>query len=171
MTDQQTAVRSLPELDLAWYLGLWYEIGRLPLKYEDDDAREVTAQYSLEDDGTIRVDNRCIDAEGKPTQSVGRATPVEGEPAQLKVSFLPAGLRWIPFTEGDYWVLKIDQEYDHALVGTPDHKNLWFLARRPEVDDATKTAFLDEARRQGFDLTDWIEPVQTGQRVTDEMLA
>ncbi|WP_067856652.1 lipocalin family protein [Nocardia shimofusensis] len=164
---EQTAVRSLPDLDLAWYLGLWYEIGRLPLRWEDDDAREITAQYSLEDDGTIRVDNRCFDGDGKPTQSIGKATPVEGEPAQLKVTFLPAGLRWIPFTEGDYWVLKIDESYDHALVGTPDRKNLWFLARRPVVDEATKAEFLDEARCQGFDLADWITPAQTGRHVTD----
>ena len=88
---------------MSWhgYLGLWFEIGRLPLKWEDDAATDVTAGYSLNDDGTVRVDNRCFDKDGKPTQAMGKAEVVEGEVGQLEVSFLPEGLRWIPFTKGD----------------------------------------------------------------------
>ncbi|WP_156250551.1 lipocalin family protein [Pseudactinotalea terrae] len=163
-------VTAIDDLDLDRYLGLWYEIARLPLRYEDAEASNVTAQYSL-DDGSIRVDNRCLDADGEPTQAVGRATPAGDSPAQLEVTFLPEGLRWIPFTKGDYWVLKLDADYQHALVGTPDHKNLWLLARTPHVDAAVEQEFLTEAARQGFDLTDLIRPVQDGGRVTDEALA
>lgn len=72
---------------------------------------------------------RCIDKGGAPSQTIGRATPVNGKAGQLEVSFLPEFLRWIPFTNGDYWVLKIDDAYTVALVGTPDYKCLWLLAR------------------------------------------
>ncbi|WP_416446852.1 lipocalin family protein [Leucobacter sp. HNU] len=74
-------VASVAQLDLQRYLGLWFEIGRLPLRFEDDDAIRVTAEYSLREDGSIRVDNRCIDGEGAPTQALGQADPVEGIPA------------------------------------------------------------------------------------------
>ena len=160
-------VHSVDSLDLSRYLGLWFEIGRLPLKWEEADATRITAHYALLDDGAVEVDNRCYLASGEPKRTVGRATPVEGEPGQLKVSFLPRPLQWIPFTDGDYWVLKIDQEYSVALVGTPDRKNLWLLARTHVVDPGTEAAFLDEARAQGFDLEQWIRPVQDGKRVTD----
>ena len=84
-----TDVRSVSEFDRERYLGLWYEIGRLPLKWEDANATHITAEYSLQDDGDVRVDNRCFDNAGKPTQSIGRAKPVGDVPGRLKVSFLP----------------------------------------------------------------------------------
>lgn len=164
-------VHSLAALDLERYLGTWFEIGRLPMKYEDDGARDVTATYTLQENGAVRVDNRCLDDAGRPTQSLGEATPVQGEPAQLTVSFLPAGLRWIPFTEGDYWVLKIDPDYRVSLVGTPDRKNLWLLAREHRIEEATRQAYLAEARAQGFDLSDWIDTPQSGGRVQETDLA
>lgn len=160
-------VVAVDHLDLQRYLGLWYEIGRLPLKYQDADSRDVTADYSLNEDGSIRVDNRCLDGDGEPTQSVGKAEPVEGETAQLQVTFLPAFLRWIPFTSGDYWVLKLEDDYSMALVGTPDRAHLWLLSRTPGPAQSVVDAHLAEARAQGFDLDDWISTPQSGGRVSD----
>ena len=167
---QDQEVQAITELDLERYLGLWYEIARLPLRWEPTRARNITAEYSLQENGKVRVDNRCIDADGEPTQSVGEATPVEGEPGKLTVSFLPKALQWIPFTSGDYWVLRLDPEYRMALVGTPDRKNLWLLARDPQPDPAQVEQFLETAREQGFDLDELIRPVQDGGRVTDDLL-
>jgi apolipoprotein D and lipocalin family protein len=141
------------------------------LKYEDEAATDITANYSLNEAGKVRVDNRCLNAEGKPTQAIGEATPVDDGNSRLKVSFLPAGLRWLPFTEGDYWILKIDPEYRTALVGTPDRKYLWVLAREPALPVQTLQEYLAEARAQKFDLTNLITPVHTGQEITDDMLA
>ena len=67
-------------------------------------------------------------------------------------------------------MLKIDDEYSHALVGTPDHKNLWLLNREPQISSDVEGDYLSEAVRQGFDLTDWIRPYQSGNRVTEDML-
>ncbi|MGI6853895.1 lipocalin family protein [Mesorhizobium sp. 1B3] len=165
-----TDVAAVPSLDLDRYLGCWYEICRLPLKWEDETATDITANYSLADDGKVRVDNRCFDAEGKPTQAVGEATPVDEANSRLKVTFLPRGLRWLPFTEGDYWVLKIDPDYQTSLVGTPDRKNLWVLSREPSLADEMLQDYLAEARRQGFDLAELITPRHTGREVTDSMV-
>lgn len=158
-------------LDLNRYVGTWYEIARLPLKWEDATATNITATYSLQDNGKIRVDNRSFDHEGNPDQAIAEATPVEGEPGQLTVDFLPKFIRWIPLTSGDYWVLKIDADYQVALVGTPDHINLWVLAREPHIEDAVLQKYLAEARDQGFDLTSLIRPSHDGRTVTDEMVA
>ncbi len=168
--NERSAVTSVGSLDLNRYSGLWYELGRLPLRWEDADASDITAEYTPEDDGSVRVDNRCIDKRGAPSRAIGRATRVNGRPGRLQVSFLPQLLQWMPFTKGDYWVLKIDDAYSVALVGTPDQKNLWLLAREPRIDDATKAAYLAEATRQGFDLGKWITPRQSGRRVTDDVL-
>ena len=159
------------ELDLTRYAGLWYEIGRLPMKHQDRASSYVTAEYQPNPDGTITVDNRCFNQDGTAVQALGRAEPVPDEPGQLTVSFLPKLLRWIPFTEGDYWVLRIEPDYSAALVGTPDRQNLWLLSRTPQLDGPTAAAFLEHARAQGFDLEGWIDTEQTGRKVTDQMLA
>lgn len=161
----KTTVRSVTEFDLQRYLGLWFEVGRLPLRFEDDGARDVTAEYSLVDDGTLQVDNRCLDDSGEAVQALGRAVPDERHPGRLRVTFLPEGLRWIPFTEADYWVLKVDDDYRHALVGTPDRKHLWLLCREAEIATDVEKEFLIEALEQGFELGSWIRPAQSGRRV------
>lgn len=106
------------------------------------------------------VENHCIDHDGKPDRAIGVAVPQDATNAKLKVSFLPQYLRWIPFTEGDYWVLAIDPEYSVALVGTPDRKHLWLLARRAAVQADVVEDYLAVARAQGFDLDRLITPRQ-----------
>src|SRR5690625_6590534 len=64
-----TDVTAVDHLDLERYLGLWYEIARLPMRYEDDAASNVTAAYALNEDGSIQVDNRCFDADGEDRKS------------------------------------------------------------------------------------------------------
>ncbi|GAB3599665.1 lipocalin family protein [Microbacterium tumbae] len=163
MSDQQ--VRSVDALELDRYLGLWFEQGRLPLRFEDDAATDVTAEYSLNDDDTVRVDNRCLDARGEPSRALGQAVPDQEHPGRLRVSFLPEALRWIPFTRADYWVLRVDEEYRHALVGTPDRKHLWLLSREPLGDERVEADFLRTAVEQGFDLSEWITTPQSGRVV------
>ena len=170
MNDTVT-VTAIPSLDLNRYLGKWYELCRLPLKYEDETATDITARYSLNDSGTIRVDNRCFDKDGEPSQAIGEAVPVDEGKSRLRVTFLPKFIRWIPFTSGDYWVLKLDPDYRVSLVGTPDRKDLWLLARSPDLAPDIREAFLAEARRQGFDLSRLIVPRHTGREVTDAMVA
>ncbi|WP_054680743.1 lipocalin family protein [Microbacterium sp. No. 7] len=111
MTDTDAEPASVDDLELDRYLGDWFEVGRLPLRFEDRDARDVTASYTMNDDGTVRVDNRCLDEDGEPTQALGQAVADAEHLGRLRVSFLPAALRWIPFTRADYWVLKIDDDY------------------------------------------------------------
>lgn len=155
---------TVAHVDLARYLGLWYEIARLPMWAEDDGASDITAEYALKDDGRIRVVNRCIDENGAVEQAEGEARVVEDSGnAKLEVTFLPKGLRWLPFTKGDYWVLKLDPDYNVALVGTPDRKYLWLLARNAQLDGATRLAYLEHAHTQGYDLDRLIMPDQSGR--------
>jgi len=165
MTKITDDVTTVPMIDLERYLGTWFEICRLPLKWEDAEACDITATYSLQSNGKVRVDNRCFDRVGKPDQAIGEAVPVDASNAKLKVSFLPQFLRWIPFTKGDYWILRISPEYDVALVGTPTRENLWLLARNPQLSPEVTVDFLATAEQKGFDLSALIIPVQSGKRV------
>jgi apolipoprotein D and lipocalin family protein len=161
MTQHPTTVASL---DLPRYLGTWYEIARLPMRHEPSDYTDITATYSLQADGKVRVQNRALDDKGERHESTGEATPVPGSGnAKLDVTFLPEGLRWIPFTKGDYWVLRIDDNYRTALIGGPDTKYMWLLSRTPDLDAATRDDFLATARAHGYDLGELIHTRHTGK--------
>lgn len=150
-------------VDLQRYLGTWYEIARKPMRHEDATARDITATYELDEAGAVRVVNSCIDADGEVQTSEGVATPVDTSTAKLEVTFLPQGLRWIPFTKGDYWILRVDEGYNTALVGEPGRNYLWLLHRAPELDPMVRDEWLEFARMRGYELDDLIFPQQSGQ--------
>ena len=93
--------------------------------------------------------------------SEGVAYPQNQGKSQLKVSFLPKGLRWLPFTKGDYWVLRVDPDYKVALVGGPSTKYLWILSKTPTIDEATYQSYLQTAKQQGYDLSNLIKTTHT----------
>lgn len=159
-----TELQTVSNFDLNRYLGTWYEIARLPMKHQPEDSTDISAQYSLQENGKVKVDNRCLDANKELDGSVGEAEVLDAKNGKLEVSFLPEGFRWIPFTKGDYWVLKLDEHYQTALVGEPNQKYLWLLHRDTSLDDATKTEFLNYANSIGYDLTDLIDTVHTGHK-------
>lgn len=143
-------------VDLKRYAGLWHEQARLPNRFQKQCTGPVTAEYTLLDDGTVEVRNRCILADGNFDESVGsaRVVPVTGQPGagRLEVRFAPEWLSWLPLVWGDYWILKLDRDYQVALVGTPNRKYLWVLSRAPRLDESQLRAELEYARTLGFDV-------------------
>jgi apolipoprotein D and lipocalin family protein len=132
-------------VDLSRYLGKWYEVARYPNRFQRGCVSS-TAEYSLRPDGDIRVVNTCRDeADGRLRISEGKAWIVDSSTnAKLKVRFF-----W-PFS-GDYWIIDLDPDYRHAVVGDPDHKYLWILAREPALSAEVYAAICERARAQGFD--------------------
>jgi len=127
------------------YLGKWYEIARLPNSFEKGLVC-CTAEYGLRDDGKISVINAGVKEEsGKISSIKGKAwVPDPEEPGRLKVQFF-----W-PFAAG-YYIFHLDKEnYQYALVGTPNRKYLWILARSPIMDDVLYKELVEIARKNEF---------------------
>lgn len=158
---------TVDHVDLARYAGDWFEIARKPFRFEDDGSRDVTATYTPDGD-EVAVSNRCINADGEFEEATARATPQDDSGAKLSVNFLPTLLRWIPFTDGDYWILRLDPGYRMSLVGTPDRKYLWLLSRDHAPSEDEVQDYLRTARELGFDTDDVIRPAQSGTVHTPE---
>ena len=155
-------VITVEHVELPRYLGTWYEIARKPMWAEDREARDVTATYELMDNGRVRVLNSCLNDEGEVEHSEGEALPLDTTNAKLSVSFMPKALRWVPFTQGNYWIMRLEPGYNIALVGTPNRKYLWLLARDAQLDESTVRDWLHYAAEDGFDISDIIRPSQSG---------
>ncbi|MEE4279450.1 MAG: lipocalin family protein [Halieaceae bacterium] len=147
-------VEPVADFDADRYLGRWYEIARLDHSFERG-LRDVTAEYSLRDDGSIRVINSGFDTEEGEFDSVeGVARFVRGEDeGYLKVSFFG------PFY-GSYVVFELDREgYSYAFVSGFNRDYLWLLAREPEVSESLREAFVARAQALGFNTDEllWVE--------------
>jgi apolipoprotein D and lipocalin family protein len=152
-------VTPVKDFTLERYLGRWYEIARLDHSFERGLTR-TTADYSLRDDGGVRVINRgYAESEGKWKEAEGRAYFVEDPgTAYLKVSFFG------PFY-GSYIVFELDrEEYQYSLVCGPNTSYLWILSRTPELKDEIKARLVARAAALGFDTAELIYVDQQGEQ-------
>ena len=152
---EKEPLRVVPSVDLARYAGLWYEVARLPNRFEEKCAGDVTAEYTLKGRDRLKVVNRCRKQDGRMTEAVGdaRLADEEGPNSRLKVRFAPAFLSFLPLVWGDYQLIELAPDYTHVVVGAPDRKYLWLLSRNPRMDEATYLRLLEAARSQGFDVS------------------
>ncbi len=142
----------VPHVELEKYLGKWYEIAHLPAKFQEG-CNETTATYTLSKDGSISVLNQTI-KNGKMKQAKGKAKVVDkNSNAKLKVTFF-----W-PFY-GDYWIIKLGNNYDYSVVGAPNRKYLWILSRTPQMDDNLYSQIIEYVKSKGFDANKLIKTLQ-----------
>jgi apolipoprotein D and lipocalin family protein len=149
--------KSVPEpakrVDLERYLGRWFEIARYEQSFQKGCAG-VTADYSLREDGSIDVVNRCRKPDGKIDEAHGRAKVVDRRTnAKLKVSFFG------PFF-GDYWVLDHADDYSWSIVGEGSGRYLWLLARSPNPSEHEVVGLIGRTRDMGYDTSMLIRTIQ-----------
>jgi len=152
---EKEPLRVVPSVELPRYAGRWYEVARLPNRFEEKCAGDVTAEYTLKGGDRIKVVNRCRKRDGRMTEAVGEAKLADrkGPNSRLKVRFAPSFLSVLPFVWGDYQIIELAPDYTYAVVGAPDRKYLWFLSRTPHMDEATYQRLSEAARAQGFDVS------------------
>lgn len=138
-------VKPVTEFDLERYIGHWYEIARLDHPFERG-LNQVSAEYSIRDDGTVRVINRGYNEEqGKWKEAEGKARLVgKSNEGFLKVSFFG------PFY-ASYIIFELDHEnYSYAMISGPDKSFLWILSRKAELENEVLNKLIDKARNLGF---------------------
>jgi apolipoprotein D and lipocalin family protein len=136
-TRPRASLATVSSVHLDRYAGKWYEIARLPNSFQKDGASAI-AQYTLLSSGKVEVLNTETRSNGTIKIAKGQATVVPGSGnARLKVRFEGlASLVPVP-AEGNYWILALTPDYRAALIGTPDRKFLWLLARTSTLDSIT----------------------------------
>lgn len=139
-------VKPVTGFEKARYLGTWYEIARLDHSFERG-LTDVTANYSLSDDGKVIVLNKGFDLKkGKFNKAQGKAKfSVDETTGHLKVSFFG------PFY-GDYIIFDLDKDgYSYAFVSGGRDNYLWLLARSPVIADEIRQEFIDKSTALGYD--------------------
>ncbi len=147
-----TACTGLPEgvqpvtkFNIDRYLGTWYEIARLDHSFERG-LSNVSATYSLRDDGGVKVINRGFSKQkNKWKQAEGKAYFMDDKTqGHLKVSFFG------PFY-GSYAIFELDNNYQYAFISGYNHSYLWLLSRSPDIDLNLIEKFKRRVKQLGFD--------------------
>ena len=144
-------ITAIENFNLQQYLGEWYEIARLDHSFEKD-LMHVTANYSLNENGSVKVINKGYDITTQQwKEAEGKAKFVnETSTAHLKVSFFG------PFY-GSYVVFKIDEDdYQYAYITSYNRDFLWLLSRTPKISDDIKEDFIMTIKDLGFNTDELI---------------
>lgn len=145
---------TITAFDLDRYLGKWYEIARYDHAFERNLVG-TTAEYSLRDDGMIKVLNsgHLYTLDGKFKESVGKAKANKnGKPGQLRVSFFG------PFYS-NYYILDLAPDYSYSVVGSSSPKHLWILSRTPQLKPEVQSKIIKNLKQRGYDTGKliWVE--------------
>jgi len=151
-TSAPAGITPIGGFELDRYLGKWHEIARLDHSFERG-LGPVTAEYSMREDGGVKVINRGWSAEDKRwEEAIGKAYFVDSvDKGHLKVSFFG------PFY-GAYIIFELDADYHYAFIAGPDRDYLWLLSRTPQISPALREHFMQRATSLGFDTTQLIFP-------------
>jgi apolipoprotein D and lipocalin family protein len=154
-------LQALPTLEVAPYMGTWYQVAWIPNRFQKQCVSDTAAIYRDLGNGSVEVLNRCKLADGKNDSVLGVARPPAGvaridggklTPARLEVSFLPAWLRWTGIGWGAYWVVDLAPDGRYAIVSEASREYLWVLARQPALTPVDDAAIKAKLQVLGFDL-------------------
>ena len=137
-------LRTVPFVDVARYLGRWYQISRNPLPFEPLDCACTQQTLGLQNDGKVSVYNSCRDGgpNGELRDIRGTATNDDTSTnARYTVDF------GLPFT-GQYWIIGLDADYRWAVVSDPDRRSLYILSKTPTLADDLYQAAVAKAAEQ-----------------------
>ncbi|MBC7465859.1 MAG: lipocalin family protein [Bdellovibrio sp.] len=153
-------VQTMPSVDLNKYLGTWYEVASIPQSFQKQCVSSSKAEYSMAEDGLIKVMNSCLKATGEISSAEGRAR-VEDKVtnSKLKVTFVKL-FKWVFPFGGNYWILDVDGGYTVALVGDPSREYAWILSRQPVLSTAAWIEAEKSFKAQGYDSCKILTSVQ-----------
>lgn len=148
--DTTTAIKeTVDTVVISRYAGLWYEIATIPQVFQAG-CNCTTAEYAATSNpNEISVTNKCnlFSSNGFVNNIEGSATIVSGSGnAKLLVSFFGFG-------GADYWIIDLDEDYQWAVVGSPDKQTFWILSRTRTIDQSLYQILLQKWGVRGYDIS------------------
>ncbi len=135
-------------VELARFMGDWYVIANLPT-FIEKGAHNAVERYAWNADGTIATtftfNQDAFDGPRKDYHPKGFVREGTGN-AKWGMQLL-----W-PF-KADYLIIHLDDDYGTTIIGVPDRKYVWIMAREPEIPGAKYEALVDFLRSVGYDVS------------------
>lgn len=151
---EHNSIETVKYVDIEKYAGKWYEIAKIPNKFQKKCAKNTTAFYEIIENKKISVVNSCVTSNNEIIKATGIAKVIDDKTnAKLKVSFvkiLGINLFW-----GDYWIIGLDKDYRFAVIGTPNRKYGWILGRTPKLEEKDLDTIKEVLKKNGYNFDDF----------------
>ena len=135
-------IPAVDEFNLKQYMGVWYEIARLPNRFERG-MTQVSAEYTLLPSGEVKIVNRGIKNDKKRSVTGIARVPRKAIGAELEVSFFK------PFFSR-YRIIKIGPDYRYSIVLGSNRRLLWVLARSQTLSSEDRTEIKNFLQKHNF---------------------
>lgn len=155
-----SAIDTVPVLDLGRYAGVWYELAHGGDPGRRGCVADVVTSVRAEPGQRLVLTQHCRRGDGSLTRLRGLAQPLG--PARFEVSWMPAGLRWLPAGRQDHWVVALDPDYRVAVVSDRRGVLQHVLARQPQLDPERWSALMAQLRSRGFEVARLVPTLQIG---------
>lgn len=143
------------KVDLDQFLGHWYEIARKPVVTERSSFKNIRLEYTLQSENHLNLELRYQTKEGRIGQFHADIKIVNApDNSKFLIKYLPSIFRYL--RKGHHWIMQIDPKGQVVLIGNPNRKSLWLLARSPQLDSSIVEEYLNIAKTAGFKLNDLI---------------
>jgi apolipoprotein D and lipocalin family protein len=151
-TDRVPPLKAMDrKVDLERFMGDWYVIGFIPIAlpfFGEEGAHNGVESYRLTDEGVIETTYTFRDGgfDGPEKRFTPKGWVHDHETnAEWRMQFL-----W-PF-EAAYLIVYLDPEYQKTIIGVPDRKYVWIMARDPKLSEAEYQRLLSRAASLGYDV-------------------
>lgn len=151
-----------PKVDVPRFMGPWYVIASIPIWLESESYNGIES-YELAPDGRIRTTYTFRDG--------GFDGPLKTYRPVATVHNRDTGSEWRmqfiwPF-KAAFLIHEVAPDYSTTIIGEPELKNLWIMARTPEIPEPTYAALVSRAASIGYDTNKlrrvpqkWTTPVK-----------
>ena len=152
-------VKTVEYVDISRYMGKWYEIAKIPNRFQKNCKGNTTATYTMLESGDVNVVNQCLENNGFVNTAEGIARIADSESnSKLKVSFF--SIFGIHLFWGNYWIIYLDEDYGNVIVGEPGRKYGWILSRKTSLSpDELKTLY-NALEKNGYQTEDFVPTKQ-----------
>ncbi|PSR88938.1 lipocalin-like domain-containing protein [Coniella lustricola] len=119
--------------DISTYLGVWYQVAGYTAIF-DADCKCITANYTLNADGSVGVVNTC--------QELGLPISISGSAVAADSAYGDAGVFVVTLEgfgdvcPGPNYIVQEYVEGDYAIVQSPDFATLFILSREQSLTTA-----------------------------------
>ncbi len=149
-------LETVDEVNLDRFMGDWYVIAFIPI-FAEKHATNAIEHYDLREDGDVDITytffNKSPDGRRKEFRARG-FIPEDGTGAEWRVQFFwPLRFHFL--------VIDLAEDYSHTVIGVPNRRYLWIMAREPGIDENTYSGILDRLEQQHYDISQVKRVLQT----------
>lgn len=133
------------QIDYQKFSGKWYSLYSIPTLM-DKNWKQTIEVYTLIDDEHFDVLTTYHKEDRPEEKSITSKIFFDNErpDGDMKAQFL-----W-PFKIG-YWIIELADDYSHVVIGHPEEKYLFIMAREPKIESELLKEIIERCRQMGYD--------------------